>query len=106
MQHGLFQNAEKFVWIGKKSLAIQFVDSGFDVYLGNNRGSIYSRFNEYLDPVNNEDRFFDYSFFEMGKYDQPAMINAIINHLHGYNDLTYVGYSQGTTQMFSALALN
>ena len=42
----------------------------------------------------------------MGKYDLPAMITAILNHLPDYKKLTYVGYSQGTTEMFSALALN
>ena len=106
MQHGLFQSAEKFLWIGKKSLALQFVNSGFDVYLGNNRGNVYSRFNEHLDPVKNEADFFNFSFFEMGKYDLTATVTAILNHLPDYNDLSYVGYSQGTTQMFSALALN
>lgn len=54
----------------------------------------------------NETKFFDYSFYEMGKYDLPAMINGILNHVPEYKNLTYVGYSQGTTQMFSALALN
>ena len=50
LQHGLFENAEKFVWVGHRSIAIQFLESGFDVWIGNNRGSIYSRFNDKLDP--------------------------------------------------------
>ena len=40
----------------------------------------------------------------MGKFDQPAQITAILSCLPDYDKLTYVGYSQGTTQMFSALS--
>lgn len=103
LQHGLFQNAEKFVFNGKQSLAIQLLEVGFDVWLGNNRGCIYSRGHETLSTVN--DAYFDFSFFEMGKYDMPATVDAILDKL-GKKKLTYIGYSQGTAQMFSALSYN
>lgn len=67
LQHGLFENAEKFVQTGRRSIAFQFLESGFDVWVGNNRGNIYSRKSEKIsDPFKNENAFFNYSFFEMG----------------------------------------
>ena len=42
----------------------------------------------------------------MGQHDLPAMIHGILNFVPRYKDLTYVGFQEGNTQMFSALALN
>lgn len=39
----------------------------------------------------------------MAKYDEPAMIDYVLN-LTGQQTLSYVGHSQGTTLMFTALA--
>ena len=41
----------------------------------------------------------------MGKYDQPALIDFIIKKT-GVEKITYVGHSQGTTQILSALSEN
>ena len=38
----------------------------------------------------------------MGKYDVPANIEYILAAT-GFDKLTYVGFSQGTSQMFAAL---
>ena len=64
---------------------------GYDIWLGNNRGNIYSRF--HLQYNTGDSKFFDFSFYEMGKYDQPAQIGAILNYLPEHSDLTYIGYS-------------
>ena len=93
MQHGLFQNAEKFVWDGANSLAIELLDLGFDIWLGNNRGNIYSNIHDEYDMNHDQADFYDYSFFEMGKYDQPAQIGGILNFLPDHDNLIYVGYS-------------
>ena len=39
----------------------------------------------------------------MGQYDQPAIIDYILNSTNN-SKLAYIGHSQGTTQMFYALA--
>ena len=39
----------------------------------------------------------------MGKFDQPAQINFVRDYT-GVEKLTYVGHSQGTTQMFYAIS--
>tara|TARA_B110000285_G_C15019565_1_gene560842 strand:+ start:588 stop:773 length:186 start_codon:yes stop_codon:yes gene_type:complete len=41
----------------------------------------------------------------MAKFDQPAAWNYILNFTK-QEKLTYVGHSQGTTQMFAALSDN
>ena len=51
-----------------------------------------------------EERY-GFSPAEMGRYDQPAFIEKILE-VTGQPKLTYVGYSQGTTQMIYALGTN
>ena len=57
---------------GKHSLPFKLAMHGYDVWLGNNRGTKFGRKNTNLDAEKDGDKFFDYSFFEMGKYDTPA----------------------------------
>lgn len=78
---------------------------GYDIWLGNSRGNIYSGEHLKFDCDDDEVNYYNFSFYEMGKFDQPAQIGAVLNHLK-IKTLTYVGYSQGTSQMFSALAMN
>lgn len=47
--------------------------------MGNNRGNIYSRGHTSLDPEKDSE-FFEYSFFEMGAYDLPAMVDYVRNY--------------------------
>lgn len=60
-----------------------------------------------LDPEKPEDQkeFFDYSFYELAKYDLPANIDFVLEKTM-QDRVSYVGHSQGTTQMFAALADN
>ena len=83
-------------------MAFQLVEAGFDVWLGNNRGNIYSR--GHVEKTVEGD-YFNYSFWELGKYDLPAMIDRIRDQTD-FDHVSYIGHSQGTTQMFSALAEN
>ena len=52
LQHGILSSSETFVLNGPESAAFKFAEEGYDVWLGNNRGSIYSRKHESLDPKN------------------------------------------------------
>jgi len=72
MQHGLISSAETYIMNQENSPAFMLINAGFDVWLGNNRGTLYSRKNTHFDPKNDPADFFDYSFYELGKYDAPA----------------------------------
>jgi lysosomal acid lipase/cholesteryl ester hydrolase len=107
MQHGLRQSSESFVLNDDDSLAFGFATLGYDVWLGNNRGNPYSREHVKYDPHRREwedaGKFYDYSFYEMGKFDLPKMIDYVLIET-SRDKLSYIGHSQGNTQMFSALA--
>lgn len=46
--------------------------AGYDVWFGNNRGTKYSRKHVSLKEDWDFSKFYDYSFYELGKYDAPA----------------------------------
>jgi pimeloyl-ACP methyl ester carboxylesterase len=107
-QHGLFNSAMQWIMHSKdKAPAFKLASQGYDVWFGNNRGNSYSRKHESLDPMKKKDmaKYFDYSFVELGDYDLPAQIDKVLYET-GEDKLTYVGHSQGTSQMFYALAMN
>lgn len=68
---------------------------------------MYSRRHQYLNPNGwyDSEQFFDFSFYEMGEYDTPAQID-FVRLKTGVDKVSYIGHSQGTTSMFSALAEN
>jgi len=68
---------------------------------------MHSRGHLTLDPENDEDakKYYDYSFPDLGLHDVPAQIGLVRNYT-GVDKLTYMGHSQGTSQMFYALADN
>ena len=76
----------------EESPAFQLVKAGFDVWLGNNRGTLYSRKNTHIDPETDPEDFFDYSFFELGQYDAPTQID-FVRAQTGQDKISYVGHS-------------
>lgn len=84
--------------------AFQLVRAGYDVWLGNQRGIKYSLDHKILDSTKDRE-YWEFSFTEMGKYDLPAQINFVRDHT-GVDKLSYVGHSQGTSQMFYAISEN
>lgn len=72
LQHGLLSDAVMWVTHREESLGFQLARSGYDVWLGNNRGGIFARTNENFDPDSDSQDYYNYSFYELGKYDLPA----------------------------------
>lgn len=86
-----------------KAPAFTLLRAGYDVWLGNNRGNSHSLQHTTKKPTDPD--FYFYSFQELGDYDLPTQIDKVLE-LTGKSSLSYIGHSQGTSQMFYALAKN
>jgi lysosomal acid lipase/cholesteryl ester hydrolase len=103
-QHGFMQCSEGWVARGPdKDLTYMLVDQGYDVWLGNNRGTKYSFKHLCLQP--SDEKFWDFCIDHYALYDLPAMINYVLA-ITGAETLSYVGFSQGTAQAFAAFSMN
>jgi pimeloyl-ACP methyl ester carboxylesterase len=102
--HGLMDNS--ITWIinmPHESLAYILADQGFDVWMGNVRGNIYSTNHVNIPPTSPQ--FWDFSFDEFARYDLPETVDYILAAT-GYKTLSYIGHSQGTTMTFAAFNIH
>ncbi|CAH0547946.1 unnamed protein product [Brassicogethes aeneus] len=99
LMHGLMGSAENFVILGPdKSLAFLLADAGYDVWLGNARGTTHSRKHNTLNPDYDKE-FWDFSWHEIGVFDLPAKLDYIMSETN-QTEIFYIGHSQGTTSFF------
>lgn len=78
MQHGLMDDGGTWIFNDKKlDLSLQLVDRGYDVWITNSRGTVFS--NKHVKYTADDKQFWDFSFVEMGKYDVPANLHYILN---------------------------
>lgn len=99
LMHGLLDSSSTWVMMGPHSGFGYFLyDAGYDVWMGNVRGSRYSRGHVKLN-ANTDKAYWSFSWHEIGLYDLPAMIDAVLAKT-GYPKLSYFGHSQGTTTFF------
>jgi len=109
LMHGVLDNG--FSWLFKdmyKNLPIMLLEQGYDVWVGNNRGTIQCL--EHIDKKNFNwkstwSKYWEFSFDEMAEYDLPTMIEYI-TEISGFDKITYIGHSQGTAQFFAKTALD
>ena len=64
--------------------------AGYDVWLGNSRGNIFS--NSHINLDKNSALYWDFDWQEMGEYDLPATVDYI-TQTTGYEKIAYIGYS-------------
>ncbi|KAJ3437795.1 lipase [Anaeramoeba flamelloides] len=103
LQHGLCDNSFSWVINGiENALAYQLADAGYQVYMNNTRMNgvsmkhkTFSRHSNYV---------WKFGFQHMAAFDIPAVVNYI-TETTGLETISYVGHSQGTTQMFANLCL-
>ncbi|XP_068082802.1 lipase member K isoform X2 [Anabrus simplex] len=98
IQNGLGFSSVEWVIMGpEKGLGYILADAGYDVWLGNSRGNVWSKKHVTLHPSSAE--FWDFSWHEMGIYDLPAITDYILRRT-GQEKLSYIGYSMGATMFF------
>lgn len=95
LMHGILDSGDTWIVKGEKSMAVTLARAGYDVWIGNCRGNMYSRRHRTLDPDTDEE-FWDFSFHEHGYYDLPALIDTVLNQT-GAARLNAIGHSQGNT---------
>ncbi|XP_065087628.1 lipase 3-like [Ochlerotatus camptorhynchus] len=102
LMHGLFSTAADFVVTGPESgLAFVLADAGYDVWMGNARGTRFSRKNLNLSPK--DAAFWDFSWHEIGTGDLPAIIDYILLQTN-QRKLSFVGHNQGVTALLALLS--
>ena len=76
--HGLVDSADTFI-MHNASVAPAFVvaRTGYDVWLANSRGNKYCL--KHTNPNISKEKFWDFTFEEMGEKDLPPIIDYILN---------------------------
>ncbi|EDW87964.2 uncharacterized protein Dyak_GE18475, isoform B [Drosophila yakuba] len=96
--HGLMASSASWVQFGpSQGLAYILSQAGYDVWMLNTRGNIYSE--ERQTGRENDQDFWDFSFHEIGQYDLPAAIDLILLQTKKPS-IQYIGHSQGSTAFF------
>uniref|UniRef100_T1IYD6 Partial AB-hydrolase lipase domain-containing protein n=1 Tax=Strigamia maritima TaxID=126957 RepID=T1IYD6_STRMM len=102
IQHGFATSSPAWVVnTPPQNLPYILADVGYDVWLGNVRGSSFGYNHTHLSTKDKQ--FWQFSFDEMAKYDIPAVIQKMLN-VTGFKQIHYIGHSMGTTILFALLS--
>lgn len=103
LMHGILNSAAEFVHLGPdKALSFLLAERNYDVWLGNARGTTWSRKHTLLDPDKDQKKYWNFTLHEIGLFDVPSIIDYILKETQ-QPQLHYIGYSQGS-QVFFAMA--
>ncbi|CAG4929747.1 unnamed protein product [Parnassius apollo] len=103
LHHGLLGSSADWILLGpKKSLPYLLSNLGYDVWMANARGNIYSR--GHVSKDTNSSDFWRFSWQEMGQYDLPAIIHYIRLVKNTSDPISYVGHSMGATALLVLLS--
>uniref|UniRef100_A0A0E0QMN5 Lipase n=1 Tax=Oryza rufipogon TaxID=4529 RepID=A0A0E0QMN5_ORYRU len=102
LQHGLFQGGDTwFINSAEQSLGYILADNGFDVWIGNVRGTRWSKGHSTFSV--HDKLFWDWSWQELAEYDLLAMLGYVYTVTQ--SKILYVGHSQGTIMGLAALTM-
>ena len=92
IQHGDFEDGTAMMANVDEGTPFHLLlaDAGYDVWIGNNRGTMYSWGHKTLSAMDNE--YWDWTWAQMGLYDDTANITAI-KAAAGVDKVFYIGYS-------------
>ncbi|KAF6202092.1 hypothetical protein GE061_004489 [Apolygus lucorum] len=97
--HGFLGSSDLWLLTNRRNnMPTIFYDEGYDVWLMNQRGNVYSKRHVMLssDPGNAE--FWNFSFHEIGLFDLAATIDHILESTKS-DSLLYVGHSMATAAL-------
>ncbi|CAN8236451.1 unnamed protein product [Cochlearia groenlandica] len=101
IQHGIL--VDGMSWLlnpADQNLPLILADQGFDVWMGNTRGTRFSRRHKSLDP--SQPAFWNWTWDELVSNDLPAMFD----HIHSLTGqkIHYIGHSLGTLIGFASFS--
>lgn len=100
--HGLLDSADTWIINDEyRAPGLILANKGYDVWFGNSRGNKYSNSHVNFDPKKSTE-YWAFSWMQMSEYDLPAAFPYIAQKTG--QKINYIGHSQGTTQMWAALA--
>ena len=97
LQHGFLTDSISWFDVSddsKPAFPVRMFQEGFDVWLGNNRGTMNSRRHVSLDPDVDQD-YWDFSHHEYAAFDIPSMIKKIVQENKTCRKVSYIGHSLG-----------
>ena len=77
----------------------------YDVWLGNNRGTLFSHEHNEKDSNDLGSDYWDFTFHELAQYDAIPMINYI-KHISKHEKISYVCHSQGCFRFLMGYTIN
>ena len=102
--HGFMMCSEVFVCPRSENSLAKFLHAlGYDVWLGNSRGNKYSK--KHLKYATNSQKYWNFSLDEIVHFDIPAVVDYVLTATES-KTLSYIGFSQGSAQIFAALSNN
>ncbi|KAH0457921.1 hypothetical protein IEQ34_013236 [Dendrobium chrysotoxum] len=102
LQHGLFQGGDTwFLNSVDESLGFILADHGFDVWVGNVRGTRWSH--KHITLSEHERAFWDWSWQDLAQYDLAAMLSYVQSETN--SKVLYIGHSQGTIMALAAFTM-
>jgi pimeloyl-ACP methyl ester carboxylesterase len=102
LMHSAFSNSLYYLNTPNISLGFYLSEKGYDVWLGNVRGSKYATAHKWLDTESLA--YWRFSFHEMGVFDLPVMIDYTLQQTR-QDKCFYIGHSQACTQLLAFLSL-
>jgi len=104
MMHAQDCDMMEWVWNdSERANAFILARAGYDVWMGNNRGSKFST--GHMSLSTSDAAYWDFYQEDMGLKDLPTIIDFVLEST-GLETISYVGHSEGTTQMFLGASLD